>query len=163
MALEQYAYLTEIFGVIAIVVTLLYLSVQVRHGSLLMRSESRQALVTNDREILLSFLDNFDLFDKMASQQKLSRADQRRFSVLWIINMRHREHEWFQYKDDILDEATWLSYREIIRITLTSKRHRLWWNKAKTTFNPDFVEMVDLFIGEIPDSDIWEEYFGAWE
>ena len=84
MTLEQYAYLAEIIGVIIVVVTLLYLSIQVRQGAHLMRSESRQALLNNQREVLLSYLDNMDLFDRMASQQELSRADQRRFAVLWI-------------------------------------------------------------------------------
>ncbi len=163
MTLEQYAYLAEIIGVIIVVVTLLYLSIQVRQGAHLMRSESRQALLNNQREVLLSYLDNMDLFDRMASQQELSRADQRRFAVLWIANMRNREHEWFQYKDGILDEATWLSYRKILQLTLASKRARTWWNKAKMAFDSDFVETVDLFIGEIPESDIWDEFFGAWE
>ena len=163
MTLEQYAAVAEIVRVIIVVVTLVYLSVQVRQGAHLMRSESRQALLNNQNEVLLAYLDNMDVFDKMAGQQKLSPADQRRFSVLWFANMRNREHEWFQYKDGILDEATWLSYREIIRITLSSARHRTWWNKAKMAFDSDFVEVVDLFIGDIPESDIWEEVFGAWE
>ncbi len=163
MNLEQYAYLAEIIGVIIVVATLLYLSVQVRQGAHLMRSESRQALMNNDRELLLAFLDNMDLFDRVASPQELSKADQRRFSCLWIINMRNREHEWFQYKDGILDEETWLSYRQILRLILVSKWHRKWWNSAKMAFDPGFVEMVDLFIGELPESEIWEEFMGAWD
>ena len=163
MTLEQYAAIAEITGVIIVVVTLLYLSVQVRQGAHLMRSESRQALLTSQRDVTLAYLENNDVFDKMAGQEKLSSADQRRFSCLWIINMRNREHEWFQYQDGILDEATWLSYREILRATLSSKRHRAWWSKAKSVFDSDFVEMVDLFINKTPESDIWEEFMGAWE
>ncbi len=163
MTLEQYGYLAEIIGVIIVVVTLLYLSVQVRQGAHLMRSESRQALTNNQREVLFSYLDNMDLFDKMADPQKLSQADQRRFSVIWMANMRNREHEWFQYKDGILDEPTWLSYREIIRLTLSSKRHRTWWNKMKLVFDSEFVEIVDRFIGETPESDIWDKSFRGWE
>ncbi len=163
MTLEQYASIAEIIGLIIVVATLLYLAVQVRQGAHLMRSESRQALLTSDREVLLSYLDNIDLLDKMADQQTLSRADQIRFSVLWIANMRNREHEWFQYKDGILDEATWLSYREIIRITLSSKRHRTWWNTTKAAFDSEFVEVVDGFIDQIPESNIWYEFMGAWE
>ena len=41
MALEQYAYLAEIIGFVVVVVTLIYLSVQVRQGTELLRSESR--------------------------------------------------------------------------------------------------------------------------
>ncbi len=163
MTLEQYAAIAEITGVTIVVVTLLYLSVQVRQGAHLIRSESRQALMSHDRDVLLSYLDNMDLFDKLADEETLSRTDQRRFSCLWIINMRNREHEWFQYKDGILDEATWLSYRQIMRLILASKRHRNWWNSAKMAYDPGFVEMVDLFIGELPESDIWEEFMGAWD
>jgi hypothetical protein len=48
MTLEQGAYRAEILGVIVVVVTLVYLSMQVRQGTELLRSESRQAFVTND-------------------------------------------------------------------------------------------------------------------
>ena len=163
MTLEQYASWAEIIGVIIVVVTLLYLTVQVRQGTHLMRSQSRQVLLNNTREHLLAYIDNVDLFEKLAGEEKLSPADQLRFSVLWIINMRSREHEWFQYNDGILDEGTWLSYREIIRLTLSSKRHRTWWGKMKGVFDSDFVELVDQFIGETPESDIWDKSFRAWE
>jgi hypothetical protein len=163
MTLEQLAYLAEIIGVVIVVVTLLYLSVQVRQGANLMRSESRQALLNNTREHLKGYLDNVDLFDRLASEEKLSQADQLRFSVLWITNMRLREHEWFQYRDGILDKPTWLSYRKIIGLTLSSKRHRTWWNEMKEVFDPDFVEIVDQFIGQTPESDIWDEKLRGWE
>lgn len=163
MTLEQYAYIAEITGVIIVVVTLLHLSVQVRQGANLMRSESRQALMNNDRDVLLAYLEHQDLFDKMAKPEALSAQDQRRFSFLWIVNMRNREHEWLQYKDGILDEATWMSYRNIIPLTLSAKRHRIWWNNIKTDFDSAFVEIVDQLIDEIPESEIWEETMGAWD
>jgi len=163
MTLEQYAAIAEITGLTIVVITLLYLAIQVRQGAHLLRSESRQALMNNEKDILLAYLENQDLFDKLSSPEALSSADQRRFSALWILNMRNREHEWFQYKDGILDEATWQSYRQIMRLILTSKRHRMWWGKIKVAYDPDFVTMVDQYIGEVPESDIWEEVMGGWE
>ena len=163
MTLEQYAYIAEIIGVIIVVATLLYLSVQVRQGAHLMRSESRQGLINNQREVTSWYLDNMDLFDKMAGEEKLSRTDQRRFSVIWIANMRNREHEWFQYRDGILDKTTWSSYREIIPLILSSKQHRRWWNKIKSAYDPGFVQMVDLYISQIPESDVWEQVMAAWD
>jgi len=163
MTLEQFAYLAEIIGVVIVVVTLLYLSAQVRQGANLMRSESRQALLNNTREHLKGYLDDVDLFDRLEGEEKLSKADQLRFSVLWITNMRLREHEWFQYRDGILDEPTWRSYREIIRLTLSSKRHRTWWKSMKGVFDPEFVEIVDQYIGQTPESNIWDEKLRGWE
>lgn len=163
MTIEQGAYLAEIIGVIVVVVTLIYVAIQVQQGARLLRSESRQSLVDNDREILLAYLDNIDLLDKLSGDEPLTRSEQWRFSVLWIVNMRNRELEWLQYRDGILDEATWHSYREILRFTLGSRRRREWWQVAKTAFGPDFVEMVDGFIGDTPPSDIMAEFFGGWE
>ena len=163
MTLEEYAYLAEIIGVIIVVVTLLYLAVQVRQGARLMRSDSRQALLSNQREVLSLYLDHMDLFDKLISDEQLSRTDQRRFSVIWLANMRNREHEFFQYKDGILDEETWRSYRAILGVTLSSRRHRAWWNKARPVFDSQFVEMVDSHLSGIPESESWEAQMGEWE
>lgn len=163
MTLEQYAYLAEIIGVVIVVVTLLYLAVQVRQGANLLRSESRQALLNNTREHLKGYLDNADLFDRLDGEETLSKTDQLRFSALWITNMRLREHEWFQYRDGILDEETWRSYREIIRLTLSSKKHRTWWAEMKGVFDPSFVKIVDEFIAEIPESDIWNQKLRGWD
>ena len=57
MTLEQYAYLARILGVIVVVATLIYLSIQVRQGAALLRSEARQAQVTNDQANVYKFID----------------------------------------------------------------------------------------------------------
>ena len=57
MTLEQGAYLAEIIGVIVVVVTLIYLTVQVRQGTELLRSEARQAQVTNDQDGVYKFFE----------------------------------------------------------------------------------------------------------
>ena len=57
MTLEQYAYLAEILGVIVVIVTLIYLSMQVRQGADLLRSEARQAQVNNDQNNIYKFID----------------------------------------------------------------------------------------------------------
>jgi hypothetical protein len=163
VTLEQYAYLAQIIGAIVVVATLIYLSLQVRQGAHLMRSESRQALLSNTREHLMMYLDNVELFDKLAGDERLSQGDQLRFSVIWITNMRLREHEWFQYRDGILDEPTWMSYQKIIRLTLSSKRHRAWWEKMKGVFDPGFVEIVDQFIRQTPESNIFDENLRGWD
>ena len=163
LTLEQYAYLAEIIGVVIVVVTLLYLAVQVRQGANLLRSESRQALLNNTREHLKGYLDHADLFDRLETEETLSKTDQLRFSALWITNMRLREHEWFQFRDGILDEETWRSYREIIRLTLSSRKHRAWWEEMKGVFDPTFVNVVDEFVAEMPESDIWDQKLRGWD
>ena len=57
MTLEQYAYLAEILGVVVVIVTLIYLSVQIRQGAELLRSESRQAQGANDQNGVYRIID----------------------------------------------------------------------------------------------------------
>ncbi len=163
MGLEQYAYVAQIVGVILVAATLVYLAIQVRHGAGLLRTENRLSLLNNDRDVLLAYIDNVDLFDKLASEKPLTHSEQWRFAVLWVINMRNREHEWMQYQDGLLDETTWQTYKIILRVTLGSARRRKWWETWKRTFSADFVTMVDEFIGELPEADIMDQLFGSWE
>jgi hypothetical protein len=45
MTLEQYAFVAEIVGTVAVVISLIYLAVQVRHGIAQGRAEARYAFV----------------------------------------------------------------------------------------------------------------------
>ena len=116
MTLEQGANLAEIFGVIVVVVTLIYLSVQVRQGTELLRSESRQALVTNDLASLSANFNNADVFAKYVSGEELSAEDQLRLSFMFTLDLRNREFEYFQYANGLLDEQAWLAYRHVVLV-----------------------------------------------
>ena len=56
MNLEQASYLAQIVGTIVVVATLVYLSIQVRQGNALLRSESRQSLHNSDMSAVLMFV-----------------------------------------------------------------------------------------------------------
>jgi len=157
MTLEQVAYLAEIIGVIIVVVTLVYLSVQVRQGAELLRSESRQAQVTNDQEGVYKFVEHPELGRLFSQKETPTFAEKTRLNF-WIIGqMRAREHEWFQYRSGALDEETWLSYRGVIYFLLGTKRARELWDLCSPFFNSDYVEMVRKLMDGVPETDYWEK------
>jgi hypothetical protein len=142
MTLEQGAHLAEIVGVIVVVVTLIYLSVQVRQGTELLRSESRQAQVTNDQDGVYKFVEHPEL-GRLFSQVETPSFTEKTKLNFWLIGqMRAREHEWLQYRSGALDEETWLSYRDVIYFLLGTKRARELWELCNPFFNADYVEMV---------------------
>ncbi len=153
MTLEQGAYLAEILGGIVVVVTLIYLSVQVRQGTELLRSESRQALVTNDVTSLASNFQNADVFAKYVGGDNLSAEDQLRLSFMFALDLRNREFEYFQYTNGLLDEQTWLAYRHVILINHSTGRGRVWWNEiGREIVDPAFAKLVDeLLVDAQPD------------
>ena len=153
MTLEQGAHLAEILGVIVVVVTLIYLSVQVRQGTELLRSESRQALVTNDVTSLASNFQNADVFAKYVAGNEMSAEDQLRMSFMFALDLRNREFEYFQYTNGLLDEQTWLAYRHVILINHSTGRGRVWWDEiGREIVDPAFAKLVDkLLVDAEPD------------
>jgi hypothetical protein len=59
------AAIAEIFAAVAVIASLIYLAAQIRQNNELLKSESRQALVTNDVTSLSATLQNADVFAKI--------------------------------------------------------------------------------------------------
>ena len=162
MMLENLAYVAQIVGVIVVIASLIYVARQVRQNTELLRSNARQALLSNDHAAIQLSMSSADLFEKLSRTDKLSFQDQWRFSLQMILEMRNREHEYLQFEAGELDEETWRSYREIIRVSLGTERGRKWWNEfAHVVGAPRFREMVDAMIAEAPPID--RSKFGSWE
>ena len=163
MTLAQWAYVGEIAAAIAVVASLIYVARQLHQNTEISRSGSRQALLTNDQASLQMAVENVDLFEALTKPDKLSFLEHSRFSYIWIVDMRNREHEYLQYKAGVLDEESWQTYRKILLFSLGFERARKWWDSGvKEFFAPSFVEMVDDFIAGYPPVDFVEE-FGTWE
>jgi hypothetical protein len=157
MTLEQYSYLAQIIGVIVVIVTLIYLSIQVRQGAELLRSESRQAQFANDQNGVYMFV-NYPELGRLFSQKDSPDFVSKTRLLFWIIGqMRAREHEWLQYQSGALDESTWLSYREVIYFLLGTERARALWELCSPYFNRDFVRMVSEMIKDLPYIDLWDK------
>ena len=144
MSIQDLGAIGEIVGAIAVVLTLLYLAIQIRQNNALLRSGSRQALVGNDVTSLTTNIQNAAVFAKFASGQSLSEEDQLAVSFMFALDLRNREFEYFQYKNGLLDEQTWLSYRQVILINHSSTLGRNWWDKVgRRIVDPEFAKQVD--------------------
>jgi hypothetical protein len=132
---------------------LIYLAAQIRQNNELLRSESRQALVTNDVTSLSANFQNADVFAKYVAESELSSEDQLRLSFMFALDLRNREFEYFQYTNGILDEQTWLAYRHVILINHSTGLDRMWWDKiGRGIVDPAFAKLVDeLLVDAEPD------------
>jgi hypothetical protein len=150
---ETGAAIAEIFAAVAVIASLIYLAAQIRQNNELLRSESRQALVTNDVTSLSANFQNADVFAKYVAESELSSEDQLRLSFMFALDLRNREFEYFQYTNGILDEQTWLAYRHVILINHSTGLDRMWWDKiGRGIVDPAFAKLVDeLLVDAEPD------------
>ena len=151
---ETGAAIAEIIAAATVVASLIYLAVQMRQNNELLRSESRQALVTNDVTSLSAGFQNADVFAKYVAGDDLSPEEQLRMSFMFALDLRNREFEYFQYTNGILDEQTWLAYRHVVLINHSSGRGRHWWDSiGRGIVDPAFAELVDeLLVDAEPDT-----------
>lgn len=134
----------EIIGAIAVVATLIYLSTQIRQNNKLLSSDSRQTLVSNDLTSLISNVENSDVFAKLVSKELLSAEEQLRLSFIFALDLRNREFEYFQFKNGLLDEETWLSYRKVVLINHSTGLGKKWWEEiGRGIVDPEFAKQVD--------------------
>ena len=163
MSWEAIGAIGEIIGALVVVATLGYVAVQIRQNTAMLNSSARQSLVDNDRQSILAILDHTDLLEKLGKGEKLSAQDQSRYSLIWIMDLRNREFEFFQYKAGILDEAAWQSYQQTLHYSLGTERDRRWWDKVgRESFDTDFVKMVDKFIRGAPLNNLIQD-MSNWE
>jgi len=157
VSLDQLANLAEVIGNLVVVITLVYLALQIHQGTAILRSEARQAQVTTDQNGVYLFVEHPEL-GELFRQEAAPDFPQKTKLIFWIIaQMRVREHEWLQYKSGALDEETWISYRDVIYFVLGTKRSRSMWALCKEYFNSDFVDMVEGMLTEVPETDFWEK------
>ena len=138
---------------VAVVGGIIFLAIEIRQNNELLRSESRQALVTNDVASLSANFQNADVFAKLISESEMSAEDQLRLSFMFALDLRNREFEYFQYINGLLDEQAWLAYRHVILINHSTGLGRTWWDEiGRGIVDPEFGKLVDeLLVNAEPD------------
>ena len=142
---------------VAVVGGIIFLAIEIRQNNEFLRSESRQTLVANDVTSLTANIENADVFAKLVSEEGLSAEDQLRLSFMYALDLRNREFEYFQYTNGLLDEETWLSYRQVILLNHSAGLGKTWWDEIGRGFvNPEFAELVDELLANAQPDDTYK-------
>lgn len=142
---------------LAVIASLIYLAIQIRQNNELLRSESRQALVTNDLASLAANFNNADVFARYVAGQELSPEDQLRLSFMFTLDLRNREFEYFQYVHGLLDEQAWLAYRHVVLVNHSTGLGRAWWDEiGRGLVDPEFARQVDEMLVDAKPNDTYK-------
>jgi hypothetical protein len=142
----------DILSSAAVLVTLIYLAMQTRQSANATQSNTRQAILAADQQLLQLIVDNPDLY-LVRFKPKLTDEEKVRLGAYLVTFVRMRENNWLQYQNGVLDEATWGSYRKSIVPFLGAPKTRTWWqNYARETsaFDPAFIALVDELLANAP-------------
>lgn len=106
MALDYYANIAEIVGVILVVVTLVFLTLQIRQNTRALRSTTIQSVMQSEVAMMSILVENADTWEKIISGMPLASGEEtRRAIVLFNVYMIETESRYHQFKQVILTRS----------------------------------------------------------
>ena len=148
---SQWSAIAEVISSLAILVTLIYLSIQTKQNTEATLASTRQTMITNDIEILHASMENPSFYVKLRTNHELTDEEDVRLQSWLIMLVRTREYQWLQYKNGLLDKQSWMAYLSGLRGNLSYSLGRNWWNNsAHYLFDHEFVDEVNKFLADVP-------------
>jgi len=156
----------EFVGAIAVVVTLGYLAVQVRHSreateantksvaqsDRIARAQVRSSItdqIVRINSLVLSEPALFDLQQKSMQGLPVDDADAAKLRALAFIWFRHSENVHYQYRQGLYDEAEFQAQRNIWKIRFHETTWRDTFLASKNTLSPQYAAEVEKILDEI--------------
>lgn len=145
----------QILGSVAIVITLIYLSIQTRQSAGATLATTRQETFNADQRLLFSFVNDPEL-ELIRYKPDLTDEEKARLGWVFVVFARTREINWLQYQNSVLDKETWESYRSSIVAMFGNPRGKAWWQNYAVNpglFDPQFTSEVNQLLASAPTRD----------
>lgn len=151
---EAVSAIAELCGAIAVVVTLAYLSLQMKQNTTAMKGTTIDAVTDRLFQEQRWSAELADIFGKLAvDPDSLSQVERIRY-LNWIsAGLRNRQNEYFQFKQGSLDTQVWEASVRMIPLFLSEPSARKWWDSnSKSLFAEDFRDFVNGVVGSGADA-----------
>jgi len=141
----------EILSSVAILITLVYLVVEIQQNAEATRADTRQAMLASEQQWLELFIDSPEL-SLLMLKPDMSDEERIRLSYLLLTFVRIRESNWLQYENGTLDDVTWQAYRLTLISQLSAPQARIWWQNfgVDRVYDSEFISMIDELLANQP-------------
>ena len=154
MNTSNIADISDIIGSIAIVITLIFLVLQMRENTRAIKASTRQAARDAEAQTVITSIEHPNTILAW-SKQELTDEEVVQY-VFWMIGyFRNRENDWLQFQRGVMDEVSWTRYvSSIAGIFMYERNRNLWVNFGALAFNPEFVEQVNKILDKSTASNV---------
>lgn len=147
MTIEVVYYLSQIIAVIAVVVSLAFVGLQIRHNTIATKAASHGAVSTALNEINRLFAENADVtkiwLSGMSDRQALSDEERWRFDAVARAYFHVCETMFIQARLGAGDKGVMLAEESGIGAIMASRGVREWWAQNPFGFCPEFRSHID--------------------
>jgi hypothetical protein len=149
MTLQDLGAIGELLGAVGVILTLLYLTGQLRQNTKAMQSATMQAYNASSLSIADSFVGIADVLAKLEAGEKLSAEERIRFNYSVIPLFSNMETAYLQHKNGSLDSEVFEARMKGFKQALKTEGIRLVWSGYREfDLTKSFVDYVDTELRE---------------
>ena len=151
MNLDILGNIGEFVGAVGVIISLVYLSVQLRQNTKALRASSYQEISHNSRELLeLLILDGemAEIFTRgrEGGVEVLTPVERVRWHAMLLAIFRHWDNLFYQYRNQMLERELWKSYQHVIRGYMAEVGFQEWWSEQRDGFSMSLQELINGII-----------------
>ena len=150
---QEWGTIAEIFGALAVIVSLLYVAFQIKQNNRINRGIAIQQAYASTQEIYSWFTTNSDVHElslRFHQGERLTIPEFGRIGSLMLGMVEQYEVYFILNKLKMVDEETFHSFFRKIILVLGTPSARQWFTRNSTFFRRDFVEFVNNFLDGNP-------------
>ena len=155
MPLEQLANIAEIFGMIVITITLIFLTIQMRQSTVALKSAATRethAEFARFYELLATNDAVRDTFVKgISDPAALSETDTSRFFSLWMVATIQTQNWLHQTQSGAMDANLLNSFSKMLQNLVSSPGWKVFWEERKYIFSQELQNHMDELMQRGPD------------
>ena len=165
MTLSDWASIGSLIGSATVLISLVYLALQVRQAEHNQQASIRQGRATRVVDIILAAGDPAyaDALTKgTAGAGDIGDAEFAQFTSIYGAYLASAEDTFLQYREGLLSDATFASFRESWKRTLAQPGVRALWVLRRHGFEGGFSAFMDGLMSEAPPADE-RDFLATWK
>lgn len=148
---EAISAVAEIVGVIAVVASLGYVSVQIRQNTKVARAATRQAISESTENLTSDIISNgeiAEIFVKHMNGEELNAVENLRLQARCYRDMAHWENIHYQFVEGMVLDDQWIGFRKNLAALLAIDVYREYWEHESFHYSDAFQAEVDSIFEE---------------
>lgn len=147
---DAVAAIAELIGAIGVILTLVYLAVQVRGNTKVMSAQARHAISELVLRISIFRAENADRIAKLESGVELTDGDRQFQYWSHVQLLLHAETYFHHHELGLMPDAHWRGYSRYMARYVLSPSFKEVWDDIGPGFSEDFARWVDVLLVSSP-------------
>jgi hypothetical protein len=147
MNIESMANYADVVGGTAVIVSLIYVGIQIRRNTASSKSQANQSVHESLANVSLEIAKDPDLSNftrkGMIAFEELTEEEKFRFVLLMVTLFRRFENIFYQYQKGFLEKELWEGYRHSMLLYFYTTGGQAFWKLRRAHYSESFRNLLD--------------------